>query len=286
VVVGVGSDVPHNPQPKRFRHKFKIRGPFAIYVGRIDENKGCRELFDAFGAYREAAAGQLSLVLVGNALMSVPQSPHIRHLGFLNDADKFDGMAAAEVLIMPSYFESLSMVALEAWALGRPVLANARCDVLKGQCIRSNAGLYYGDTWEFIEALRAIEQNRWLSAGLGRNGRQFFRDHYDWSVIEGKYLDIFRRLSAEEPSRRSMDSLPGWLRRRRPDCTPGGEVVAGLPAGPILEASPEPSSASLVSHPERRQRTGPARSTERPQRRKSTQPPRRTGRQASKTRRT
>ena len=42
---------------------------------------------------------------------------------------------------MPSYFESLSMVALEAWALGRPVLANGRCDVLKGQCIRSNAGL-------------------------------------------------------------------------------------------------------------------------------------------------
>ena len=52
-------------------------------------------------------------------------------------------MAAAELLIMPSYFESLSMVALEAWALGRPVLANGRCDVLKGQCIRSNAGLYY-----------------------------------------------------------------------------------------------------------------------------------------------
>ena len=44
---------------------------------------------------------------------------------------------------MPSFFESLSMVALEAWALGRPVLANAKCDVLKGQCIRSNAGLYY-----------------------------------------------------------------------------------------------------------------------------------------------
>jgi hypothetical protein len=281
----VGSDVPQNPQPRRFRQQFKIREPFAIYVGRIDENKGCRELFDAFGAYREAAAGQLSLLLVGNALMSVPQSPHIRHLGFLNDADKFDAMAAADVLIMPSYFESLSMVALEAWALGRPVLANAKCDVLKGQCLRSNGGLYYGDTWEFIEALRAIEQNRWLSAGLGRNGRRFFRDHYDWSVIEGKYLDMFQRLSAE-PRHRSMDPLPGWLRRRRPDCMPGAEVVAGLPAGPILEFAPGTSSASRVGNAEQRERTGPARVTERPRRRGAAQPPRRNNRQGPRSRRT
>jgi glycosyltransferase involved in cell wall biosynthesis len=61
----------------------------------------------------------------------------------VDDADKFDAMAAADLLIMPSYFESLSMVALEAWAMGRPVLSNGKCDVLKGQSIRSNAGLYY-----------------------------------------------------------------------------------------------------------------------------------------------
>ena len=60
---------------------------------------------------------------------------------------------------MPSYFESLSMVALEAWALGRPVLANGRCDVLKGQCIRSNAGLYYESYEEFVEALYSLESN-------------------------------------------------------------------------------------------------------------------------------
>ena len=105
-------------------------------------------------------AGRLSLVLIGNSLLPMPEHPRIRHLGFLDDADKFDAMAAAELLIMPSYFESLSMVALEAWALGRPVLANGRCDVLKGQCIRSNAGLYYENGPEFIETLRAIEHNR------------------------------------------------------------------------------------------------------------------------------
>ena len=69
-------------------------------------------------------------------------------------------MAAADVLIMPSYFESLSMVALEAWALGKPVLANGRCDVLKGQCLRSNAGLFYENYAEFAETLHAITSDR------------------------------------------------------------------------------------------------------------------------------
>ena len=57
---------------------------------------------------------------------------------------------------MPSPYESLSMVALEAWGLGRPVLASARCDVLVGQCVRSNAGLYYEDAREFVAALDRI----------------------------------------------------------------------------------------------------------------------------------
>jgi hypothetical protein len=139
-------------------------------------------------------------------------------------------MAAADLLIMPSYFESLSMVALEAWALGRPVLANAKCDVLKGQCIRSNAGLYYESAAEFSETLHAIEQNRWLSASLGRNGRQFFRDHYDWPVIERKYLEMFTRLS-KEPAASRLAPLPGWLERRRVDRPAAEEVLARLPTG-------------------------------------------------------
>ena len=230
VVVGIGSDVPQNPQPARFRQKFGIRDPFAIYVGRIDENKGCKELFEFFSGYLRDTPGRMSLVLVGHSLLDVPSHPRIKHLGFLDDTDKFDAMATADVLIMPSYFESLSMVALEAWALGRPVLANAKCDVLKGQCIRSNAGLYYETYAEFTESLVAIERNRWLSGALGRNGRQFFREHYDWSVIERKYLEMLDRLSKDTKSAaRTIPPLPGWFARRKADLPPAAEVLAGLP---------------------------------------------------------
>jgi glycosyltransferase involved in cell wall biosynthesis len=246
VVVGVSSDVPAAPQPGRFRQKYGIRGPFAVYVGRIDENKGCKELFDFFDTYLQAGAGRLTLVLIGTSLLPIPSNPRIRHLGFLPDADKFDAMAAADLLVMPSYFESLSMVALEAWALGRPVLANARCDVLRGQCIRSNAGLYYDGRMEFVEALAAIEHNRWIAAALGRNGRRFFREHYDWSVVERKYLEMLRRLS-DEPADQGIEPLPGWFERRRRSCPPAEDVVARLPAGPAV--SGEPADAPTPHRP-------------------------------------
>jgi glycosyltransferase involved in cell wall biosynthesis len=235
VVVGVGSDVPNRTEPDRFRRKFKMNRPFAIYIGRIDENKGCGELFSHFQRYAAAFPRGLDLVLIGSAIMNVPKHPRIHHLGFLDDRDKFDGLAAADLLIMPSYFESLSMVALEAWALGRPVLANGRCDVLKGQSIRSNAGLYYESYEEFVEALYSLESNGPLNARLGRNGREYFRQNYAWPVIERKYLEMFDQLKREKASRAAPAALPGWFARRKRELPASRDVLATIPHGPALE---------------------------------------------------
>jgi glycosyltransferase involved in cell wall biosynthesis len=239
VVVGVGSDVPDRTDPERFRRKFKITRPFAIYIGRIDENKGCGELFSHFQRYAAAFPHGMDLVLVGSAVINVPRHPRIHHLGFLDDRDKFDALAASDLLIMPSYFESLSMVALEAWALGRPVLANGRCDVLKGQCIRSNAGLYYEAYEEFVEALYSLESNGPLNARLGRNGREFFRRHYAWPVIERKYLDMFERLRRVNDGKAggatspgwNIDPLPGLFARRKRELAAAEDVLAKIPRG-------------------------------------------------------
>ena len=137
-------------------------------------------------------------MLIGKEMLPIPEHPRIRHLGFLDDQDKFDALAAADLLLMPSYYESLSMVALEAWALGKPVLANGKCEVLRGQCIRSQAGLYYETQAEFIETLRAIAESRRLNAAFGANGRRFFQQHYAWPVIEQKYLDVLAQLKEED----------------------------------------------------------------------------------------
>lgn len=233
VVVGVGSQIPDRTQPWRFRKTFNIKRPFAVYVGRLDENKGCRTLFEHFERYATEFPRGLDLVLIGKAVLPVPSHPRIRALGFLSDADKFDALAASDVLIMPSPYESLSMVALEAWALGKPVLANGQCDVLRGQVVRSNGGLYYDSYEEFAEALFALEASGPIGAVLGRQGREFFTRHYAWPVIERKYLDMFDRLKRDTPAP-STDSRPGWWARRQRTLPPARQVVDAVPAGPVL----------------------------------------------------
>ncbi len=240
VVVGVGSEIPERSNGGRFRQKFNMRDRFAIYVGRIDENKGCVELFDFFEHYSAALVDGMHLVLVGTPHVPIPKHPRIHHLGFLEDQDKYDAMAAAEVLIMPSYLESLSMVALEAWAMGKPVLANAKCDVLQGQCLRSNAGLFYDSFHEFAETMRAIDAGPNLQQALGRNGRAFFERHYAWPVIEKKYVDMLEQLS-KEPASRTMEPMPGWFSRRRRCLPPADSIVKQLPTGAYREVSSEKS---------------------------------------------
>ena len=284
VVVGVGSEVPATASAARFRQRTGIHDRFAIYIGRIDENKGCAELFDFWTRYAEITPGGLTLVLVGTPVLPIPTHPRIQHLGFVSDDEKYDALAAAEFLIMPSYFESLSMVALEAWALGKPVLANGRCDVLRGQAVRSNAGLYYDNYGEFVEAVRVLDGAPHVAATLGQNGSRFFRTHYAWPVVEQKYLDMFRRLGAEdaaEVARRPAPQMPGWWARRQKALPPAREVVAGLPSGPVLlrERSPSrarhgvPASRVAAAMPAMRDRLG-RRPQFRPRREAPPPPPR------------
>ncbi|PWT88654.1 MAG: hexosyltransferase [Acidobacteria bacterium] len=189
-VVGVGSRIPERSDPAAFRKKFGIYSPFLIYVGRIDQNKGCGELFDFFLKYQGESKSDLKLVLIGSPVMKLPNNPAILHLGFLEDEDKFNALSASEMLIMPSQYESLSMVLLEAWGMGKPTLANGNCRVLMGQSIRSNAGLFYTDYQEFKRSLDLLLRRSDIRSAFGRNGRRFYDENYRWDIIEQKYLRI------------------------------------------------------------------------------------------------
>jgi glycosyltransferase involved in cell wall biosynthesis len=194
LVVGVGTEVPSTCSPERFRQKHGVSGPYLIYIGRIDENKGCPHLFDHFLRFKRDTGSDVKLVLVGNSVLKIPPHPDIWHLGFLPEEDKFDALSGAELLVMPSFYESLSMVTLEAWALARPVLANARCEVLRGQCLRSNGGLFYENYAEFAEALKLLLSSERLRAALGQNGKVYYYANYTWEIVESKYLTILRML--------------------------------------------------------------------------------------------
>lgn len=178
-----------------FKRRHRLHGPIALYGGRIDPGKGCEELIEYFSAY-VGAGGEATLVLMGAKLMPIPEAPHIRFAGMLSESERFDALEAATVVIVPSPYESLSLLALEAFAVGTPILANARSDVLVDHCLQSNAGLFYADRDEFIEALELLMADGRLRAAMGRNGREYVRKNYRWDVILGKYERMIAAIKA------------------------------------------------------------------------------------------
>jgi glycosyltransferase involved in cell wall biosynthesis len=193
-VVGVGSEIPERFDPQGVLARLGVDGRYFVYIGRLDENKGVPELFEFYLRLLADGKSDLKLLLIGKAYVSIPEHPAIVHVGFQENREKFDLLRGADFLVMPSQYESLSMVALEAWAVGKPVLANGRTEVLRGQCRRSHAGLWYDDYDEFRETFLALSGDPALRRRLGANGKAFFQANYSWPVIEAKYLQLISDL--------------------------------------------------------------------------------------------
>ena len=176
-----------------FRRRHRLYGPIVLYGGRIDPGKGCEELLQYFSEYvREG--GDATLALMGAKLMSLPEDPAVRFAGLLSDSEKLQALEAATIVVCPSPYESLSLLALESLSVGTPVLVNARSAVLVEHARRSNGGLWYADRDEFVEALKLLVSDEALRRALGRNGREYVRRHFRWDVVLGKYERLFAKI--------------------------------------------------------------------------------------------
>ncbi len=195
-VVGVGIDAPSAPDAERFRSRYRLESAFLLYVGRIDESKGCGWLLDHFRHARAASTIDTKLILIGSEVMPIPFHDDVIHLGFVDETEKWDALAACEWLVIPSPHESLSMVLLEAWAVGRPAIVTAGAEVLIGQCKRAHGGLWYRN-WEELEAiLRAIDEP--TRALLGRQGQKYVASAYSWDRVERDYLNLLPASSSND----------------------------------------------------------------------------------------
>jgi glycosyltransferase involved in cell wall biosynthesis len=184
-VAGVGIDLqaPAPEQVDAVRRRHGIDGPYFVYVGRIDVAKGCRELLQAYTGWASHDA-PAQLVMVGQAVMPIPAHPRIVHTGFVGDDERDALIAGATALVIPSRYESLSLVTLEAMKLGVPVIANGECDVLDEHIRASGAGLVYGRERSLSAALSEVlalgaEGRRALAAG----GPPYVHSRYSWPHV-------------------------------------------------------------------------------------------------------
>ena len=170
-----------------------VAKPFVLYLGRIDPNKGCETLVRHFQKYRANNGPSVSLVMAGPANMPIPDHPSIKFLGFVDESAREALLSNASVLVVPSPYESLSIVLLEAWNHRVPALVNARCRVLKGQAVRANGALYYQNFDEFARCLDYLLGHPDIASQLGRQGLEYVDREYRWPRVMEK-LECFLAL--------------------------------------------------------------------------------------------
>ncbi len=199
-VMGLGVAAPAQAQPERFRARYGLAGDFILYAGRVSASKNVEQLLDYFVRYR-ATGRPLRLVLMGQADIPLPAHPDIIPIGFLPEEEKFDAYAAATLLVQPSRFESFSIVLLEAWLMGAPVMVNAACEVTRQQVQRSHGGLPYASYEEFAAGLTLLLDTPTLRRTLAAQGRRFVQTHYTWDGILARYARLLHHLVTTGPDR-------------------------------------------------------------------------------------
>jgi glycosyltransferase involved in cell wall biosynthesis len=192
-IIGSGVSVPAVVNTGA-RTRFDLPAPYVFYAGRIDRNKGVDTLFRYYSWLADGWTDAPTLVLAGHQVLDIPPHPKIRYVGYVTDEEKAALLSAAAVVIMPSALESLSILVLEAWALGTPVLVNSKCRVLEGQCRRSNGGLYYRDLAEFAAMLKLLMADATLRRTLGESGRKYVAAEYSWAIAADRTEKILANL--------------------------------------------------------------------------------------------
>lgn len=136
----------------------------------------------------------MPLVIMGAKMMHVSDQPYTRLAGVLPDRERMAAYEAADVTIAPSPDDLLAQATLESFAVGTPVLASARNGAAVEHCSRANAGLFYGNREEFVEALRLLVGTPSLRETLGENGRQYVRQHFRWEDVLGRFDRLVGRV--------------------------------------------------------------------------------------------
>jgi glycosyltransferase involved in cell wall biosynthesis len=196
-VVGLGFDPPRATDPAGFRRRHRLEGPFLLYLGRKEVGKNVHLLIEYVRRYRATHRHRLTLVLAGDGPVTAPpDADGVRDLGYLEPADKAAAYAAATVVCQPSVNESFSIVLMEAWLAGTPVLVHAGCPVTTHHVFQADGGLAFGDFYEFAEALTRLLEDAPLRARLAAQGRRYVETEYAWPPVTARLRDTLEKLSA------------------------------------------------------------------------------------------
>ncbi len=189
-----------------------------LYVGRIEPLKGIDTLIRAMRVVAEECGGceGLTVAIIGGDT-EVPAEEMTAEMARLHRLRAELGIeelvtflgkrgqetlpyyySAAEVVVMPSHYESFGMVALEAMACGTPVIAS-RVGGLRFSVVHGYTGLHVpvGDSEALAAALLRVLKNDGLRWELAGNSRRMAQN-FGWPRIAEQILEVYGQVAGEE----------------------------------------------------------------------------------------
>ena len=167
---------------------------YLLYCGRIDKHKGCDQLIKYFLKYKKSCPSELRLILTGKDEIGIPPGSNIGYKGCVSEKEKFKLMAGASVLVVPSLYESLSVVTLEAMAQSTPVVVNGACKVLVDHVEKSKGGMIYRDYSSFVNAVSSLLRNKEKCVKMGKKARAYVKSKYSFQSIEKILIEEIEKI--------------------------------------------------------------------------------------------
>jgi glycosyltransferase involved in cell wall biosynthesis len=206
----------------RQRLEFGETDPVIVVVGRLEPQKGHRVLLDALPLVR-AGMANARLVIVGEGSLRGTLETLSRSLG-LGDAVRFvgrqnnvpDWLALAQVVALPSFYEGLPLVALEALAAERPLVATAvdgTPEVVRDG--RTGFTVPPGDPARLAQAILRLLRDPALGAQLARAGRELVAREFTHQKQVRETEQLYRETwDRRQPRRRGTGQQPAVARNR------------------------------------------------------------------------
>lgn len=163
-----------------------------LYVGRFDYAKGFDILVDTMA---QLEGLPFRLTAIGDTVQGGPPPKklgNIDYAGWLPPSELANYFANADVLIMPSRWESFGLVAAEAHSYGLPVIAS-RCCSLPEVVEEGVTGFLFepGASLELVNILKSTPRSTWI--GFGINSRTRYEENFKSEIMCTSVMHIYSK---------------------------------------------------------------------------------------------
>lgn len=204
-VVGMGFSMPSACEVDGLEPYFSDPAPYILYLGRKETGKNVHLLIDCFCEAK--AEGLLpkdvKLAILGGGSFDDLHRPEVLTRGdvidlpHMSERDKQRLLHHALYLCQPSTNESFSIVIMEAWMVGTPVVVHGACSVTRHHVEESKGGLYFSSPHDLAGVTKYFLSNPQARKMHAQAGAEYVAREYSWSSVLKRFDATVNELLTE-----------------------------------------------------------------------------------------